>query len=148
MENLESNMQQQVWQRVFARPEEARGEDLRTLLLTAMELAAGYRYLTGVLTGKQRERVRALQKGEAANAACLKGVAVLSGRGEEILKIWSPAKEPPRRLLEKSYHKTRRCMVEYMSRSAEPEFGTVFQKLADREGSHCAMLAELLGSLK
>lgn len=145
MENRDPNVEQQVWQRVFARPEEPIREDLRTLLLGAMELAAIYRNLAGTLTGKAREQVKQLYEGEAANLACLKGIARLSGRGEEVLKVWNPTKEPAAKALEKCYHKTRRAMIEYASRSADSEFGTVFQKLADREGKHCAVIAELLG---
>lgn len=148
MENREEKTEQQVWERVFARPVEPQGSDLRGMLLAAGELAAVYRYLTGVLTGKGREKAKQLYEGELANIACLKGIGLLSGRGEEVLKIWNPSKEPARKLLEKSYHRTRRCMVEYMSHSAEAEFGTVFQKLAEREGAHCAVLAQMLGSLK
>ena len=145
LENRDIN-EQQVWQRVMAQPEDPARDDLRGLLLAAMELAAAYRYLAGALTGRQRERAKRLHEGEQANIACLKGIGILSGRGEEVLKIWNPSKEPGRKLLEKCYHKSRRCMVEYMSRSAETEFGTVFRKMADREGEHCAWIAELLGS--
>ena len=145
MEEFDPNVEQQVWQRVFAKPGEPVRGDLRGLLLAAMELAGAYRYLAGVLTGKARERVKQLYEGESANIACLKGIGILSGRGEEVLKIWNPSKEPAGKLLEKCYHRTRRCMVDYMARSAEAEFGVVFQKMGEREGRHCAFLAELLG---
>ena len=145
MENMDPNVEQQVWDRVFARPVEPQGEDLRGMLLAAMELAAGYRYLADVLTGKARERVKQLYEGEKSNIACLKGVGMLSGKGEEVLKIWNPSKESVRKVLERSYHRTRRAMVEYTSRSADAEFGAVFQRMAEREGRHCALLAELLG---
>ena len=38
-------------------------------------------------------------------------------------------------------------MTEYLARSAEAEYGVVFEKMAKREGEHCGMIAELLGSL-
>jgi len=139
--------EQQVWQRVFS-PAEQPGSDLRSLRMGAMELAAAYRYLQGILPGKQRETVRQLQEGELANSAALKGVMQLSGQGEEILKIWNPSREPGGKLLERCYFKTRRAMVEYMGRSAEPEFGVVFRALADREGRHCLELVQLLGGWK
>lgn len=148
MENREPNMEQQVWQRVLARTEEPARDDLRGLLLAAMELAGVYRYLAGMMTGKARERLKGLYEGEMANAACLKGIGILSGRGEEALKIWNPPGEPVKKALEKCYHRSRRAMTEYMARSAEAEFGTVFRKMADREGEHCAVIAELLGSIK
>lgn len=145
MENLDQNTQKQVWQRVFARPVEAQGDDLRRLLMAAMEQAAGYRSLAAVLTGRRKERAKALYEGQMATISCLKGIGILSGKGEEVLKIWDPAKEPVRKVLEKSYHRSRRAMIEYTSRSADAEFGAVFQRLAEREGKHCALIAELLG---
>ncbi len=147
MEEAKRN-EEAIWQRVAQRPEVPQGESLRSLLLASLELAGIYRYLTQTLTGKSRERARQLLDGELRNISCLKGIAILSGRREEVLKIWNPGRESAFKLLEKCYHRTRRCLVEYMSRTAEGEFGTVFQKMADREAHHCGWIAELLGSLK
>ena len=145
MDDVRETAQQQVWKRVFQRQEEPPRDDLRSLQMAAAELVSLYRYLQGVTTGKQRELVRLLYEGETATLAALKGVGVLSGKGEEVLKLWNPGKETGRHLLEKCYHKTRRCMVAYMGNSAEPEFGAVFRALADREARHCLLLAQLLG---
>ena len=147
MENYDANAEQQVWQRVFAQPGQPPREDLRGLVLSAAELAGVYRKLSGSLTGRAKELARGLYQGETANVACLKGLSFLSGGSEEGLRSWNPDKAPVRRQLEKCYHRTRRCMTEYAARSAEAEFGEVFRRLADREGQHCAWLAELLGSL-
>lgn len=146
MENRESNGEQQVWQRVFAQDMAQPRNDLRERMAAVVELLSVYRHLLSVYTGKRREQLRRLYEGEQSNLARLKGISALSGGGGEVLKLWQPGKEPEKKLLIQCYHKTRRCMVEYMSHSAEPEFGMVFRTLADREGTHCAILAELLGS--
>ncbi len=138
---------QQVWQRVRSAAEEPARNNLRQLQREAMELAAVYRALVSQFTGRQQEQARRLYIGEKANAAALAGIGILSGQPGEALKLWQPGKEPARKALEKCYHRSRRCMTEYMARSAENEFGTVFQKLAEREEAHCALIAELLGSL-
>lgn len=146
MENMDRNTEQQVWQRVFAQPQTPSGrEDVYLLILSAMELSAGYRRLAGILTGEDRERMKRLWKGEEANTACLRGIHRLSGGTEEPVKPLSAPNEPVRKALEKSYYKTRRAVTEYTARLADPEFGMVFQKMADRERDHCAILAELLG---
>ena len=145
MENDHANREQQVWQRVMQRQEEASAMDLRRLRMTAMELAGSFRQLMGLLTGRKRELARQLYEGEIANAAALKGVAQLCGSREEALKLWNPAREPSSHLLEACYHKTRRCMTEYLARSAEAEYGAVFRLLSEREARHCLILAELLG---
>ena len=141
------NLQQQVWQRVRSAAEEPGRNDLRDLQREVMELSAVYRGLVSQFTGRQQELVRRLYIGEKTNAAALAGIGILSRQPGEAVKLWQPGKEPARKLLEKCYHRSRRCMTEYMARSAENEFGTVFQKLAEREGQHCALIAELLGSL-
>ena len=136
----------QVWQRVFQSPEQPQ-TDLRPLRLTVAELVASYRHLSQTLTGPGKELAKRLWEEEQASAACLKGLAILSGSGAEVLKIWDPPKDPPRKLLIKCYHKSHRCMLDCMGHSAEAEYGTVFRCLSDREGQHCALLAQLLGML-
>lgn len=149
MENWDRNAEQQVWKRVFAHPQMSSGdEDLHLLVLSARELAAGYRRLTGILTGRDKERVKRLWEGEEANIACLRGIHRLSGGAEETVKPLSAPNEPVRRVLEKSYYRTRRAMTEYTARLADPEFGIIFQKMAGREQEHCAILAALLGNQK
>ena len=141
------DMTQQVWQRVLASREEGTKQDLRQLQREAMELASVYRAVSSRMTGKQQELAKRLYAGERANGAALAGIGVLSRQSGEQLKLWQPGKEETQKLLERCYHRTRRCMTEYLARSADGEFGVVFEKLAKQEGEHCAILAQLLGSL-
>lgn len=139
------NREREVLQRVFARQEEPPRGGLREMMAAAVELISVYRQLQEGAVGQRKEKLRRLQEGEMANLQALKGISVLSGGGEEVLKLWQSVKEPERKLLIRCYHRTRRCMVDYMARSAEAEFGTVFRSLADREERNCTILAELLG---
>lgn len=141
------NVEQQVWQRVHQAQERKPEDTLLQLQREAQELAAAYKSLAARLTGNPREQALMLYRGETANAAALAGVGILSRQGRESLKHWQPGKEPARKALERCYHKTRRCLTEYMARSAEAEYGIVFQKLAEREGDHCEVIAQLLGNL-
>ena len=147
MDNQEQTMEQQVWQRIRASREEGPKNDLRQLQREAVELATFYRSLANRLTGNQRELATALYRGEKANAAALAGIGKLSRMGGETLKHWQPGKEDPEKLLKQCYHRTRRCLTEYLARSAEGEFGMVFEKMAKREAGHGILIAELLGSL-
>ena len=142
------DMTQQVWQRVLASREEGTKQDLRQLQREAMELASVYRAVSSRLTGKQQELAKRLYAGERANGAALEGIGILSRQSGEQLKLWQPGKEETQKLLERCYHRTRRCMTEYLARSAEGEFGVVFEKLAKREGEQCVLLAQLLGNLR
>ena len=148
MDKQNRDMEQQVWQRVRSAREEAPWNELRQLQREAMELAAIYRSLSAQMAGKPQERVKQLYAGEKANAAALVGIGKLSRQGGENLKLWQPGNEEPSRLLERCYHRTRKCMTEYLARSVDGEFGVVFEKMAKREGEHCVMIAEILGSLK
>ena len=140
-------LEQKVWQRVHAAGEQQPRNDLRQLQREAMELAAIYRNLVAQFTGRQQEQVRRLYLGEKVNAQTLGGIGILSRQPGEALKLWQPGKEPARKILERCYHRTRRCMTEYLARSAEADYGVIFRAMADREGEHCAVIAELLGSL-
>lgn len=143
----DKTVEQQVWQRVRAAAEELPRNDLRQLQREAMELAAVYRGLMPQLSGRQQELIRRLYLGEKANAQMLAGIGILSRQQGEALKLWQPGKEAAVKVLQRCYHRTRRCMAEYMARSADGEYGEVFRILADREGENCAVIAELLGSL-
>lgn len=114
----------------------------------AMELAAIYRSLAARMAGKTQEQLMKLYRGERENAAALAGIGVLSRQMGENIKLWQPEREDAGRLLERCYHRTRRCMTEYLARSAEGECGVVFERLAKRAGDHCVMIAQLLGGMQ
>ena len=141
------SMEQQVWQRVQANRGEQPRNDLRQLQREAMELAAIYRSLSSQLTGSPKESAQKLYRGEKANVLTLAGLEILSQGGGEAMKLWQPQKEDPKKLLQRCYHRTRRCMTEYQARSAEAEYGVVFDKLAKREAEHCTLIAEILGTM-
>ena len=145
MDKQDVTLEQQVWQRVRASREETSSQDLRQLQLEATELAAIYRNLFSRMTGRPQELAKLLYTGEQANARALVGIGILSRSGGEALKHWQPGKEDLLRQLMRCYHRTRRCMTEYLARSAEAEFGIVFEKLAKREAEHCTLIAEILG---
>ena len=145
MEMDHSNVEQQVWQRVMQQPPQQPGEDLRELMRTSGELAALYRQLSTSLTGKPRELAGRLYEAETAALGTLKGLGRLMGREGETLKLWQPGKAPAAKQLEKAYHRTRRSAVDCMARSAQPEFGTVFRRLADQAEHRCTLIAQLLG---
>ena len=147
MDKQDPNLEQQVWQRVHSGRCEPAGNDLRQLQREVMELAAIYRGMISQVTGKQQELLRRLHQGERSNAEALAGIGKLSRLGGENLRFWQPGKEDFQKTLERCYHRTRRCMTEYLARSADGEFGVVFEQLARREGDHCRMIAEVLGNL-
>lgn len=147
METFEPKKEAQIWQRVFSQPE-FRGSAVHPLLLSSMEATAAYRQLANVLTGTQKELAKRLLQEEQATFDTLRGLSRLAGKGWEEAKSLPAPKAQTGRLLETCYHRAKKAAAEYTARSAEPEFGLVFQRLAKRQGEHCALIARLLGSLK
>ena len=140
----EQHLQERVWQRVMAAPGDSR-EDLRPLMHPAAENAMEYYALTKRATGKTREALQKLYDRARVNLNCLRGL--------QSMRFGTAGKSAPqpssgenlRKTLEKCYHRTRRAIMEYTARSAEPEFGAVFAVMADRERENIALIAELLG---
>ena len=132
---MEENRENQVWQRVLARQEREAVDTLQQLMREAESLAAVYRRNPHPLAKR-------LQEGEQANAASLRGIALLSGEKLEEVKLWEPAGKPD---LRRCWHRTRRCQAEYTARALDPEFGEVYRKMAEREADHLALIAQLLG---
>lgn len=140
------DMEQRVWQRVRGTVERDTGPEQKQLLLEAMEMASVYGHLLKQASEQSRELLRQLQEGERANIACLKGIARL--RRQELQgKPLPPVREPANKLLEKCYHRSRRAAMAFLAQSAGGEFGEVYRVMADRERSHCAWIAQLMGMM-
>lgn len=137
-------MENRVWQRVFAGPAES-GEDLRPLIHSAAENAMDYYHLLRGSSGKNREGLQKLYDRARVNLNCLRGLQSLRFGGASKGTPLPASGESMGRVLVKCYHRTRRAMMEYTARSAEPEFGAVFAVMADRERENAALIAELLG---
>lgn len=148
MENMDSQTQNQIWQRVFAPMQPPPREDLLPLLTQAVETMGASRMLAGMLQGTSRQLANRLYESLRENALCLRGICRLSGRSEGKFCTMPAEKEPAKRLLTTCYHRCRRAMAEYTARSADPEYGAVYQKMAQREGEHCCLIAQILGNLE
>lgn len=141
MKNDPTHRERQVWQRVNRQDPPSR-ESLRPWLLSALEAAADYRHLAQSSSGRRREILVRLAEGEEAAAACLRGMLAVA----EVRVSPSPpaANKRPKVLL----YRLRQCRESYRFYSgsaADPEYGAVFQRLAQRQGEQMALLLTLLG---
>ena len=136
--------QHRVWQRVLSQPDQEQ-EDLRGLLNGARELAAVYQRLLLRQTGQRRELLQQLYETARRNVFCLRGMCRLSGQNWGKQKPLPLGQEQEKRLLQICYHRSRRAMTEYTARSAQTEYGPVYQKMARREEDQCDRLSQLLG---
>ena len=148
MENYDAAKATRVWQRVQASQQTAPdAQGLTALIAEELEDAATYAQLAKRLGGKEGQTLRQLAQTEHSHAACLKGIYTLM-TGEPINpKIPPLRQEPAERTLRRCYGREMRCLAQYESRSADPEYGPVFARLASREREHCMTVLELLGKI-
>ena len=148
---LDREMQRRVWERVQQRaPEQMlplKRENLKPLLYPAQENSAAYQSLSRRMPGKDGEKCRRLHQESQKCIACIKGMCRL--RGEQVkLKPLPMPKEDPRRLLETCYRREKQLWSEYETRSADPDHGVVFGRLAQQAREHCVTIMEILGEME
>jgi hypothetical protein len=151
MDKVDKQMEKRVWQRVQSRQSTPaplpRQESLKPWILVAQETTAVLRALQLQLIGKQWDGLRQLECDSARIVHTLRGISAMQGQIVRLSPIPTP-KEPPRRALEKSFHRTRRIREELERRFQEEEYGLVFRNLAGKCDELCTSLAELIGRLE
>lgn len=140
-----------VWQRVRAEGEQPRPDraaELPELIMNEWNMAAIYLQLARQMQPKQAQALQQLSREELAHASCLKGIYTLMTGQRAVTRSPQPEKEPPEVTLRKCYGREMRSLKEYEERSADPEYGHVFSRMARQEQEHCRTLLELLGGLE
>ena len=85
---------------------------------------------------------------DRAHAACLKGIFNLVTGEKNGFRTPPTPQEAPEISLRRCYGQEMRCLAQYEERSADPEYGPVFSRLAAQEKEHCRIVLELLGRLQ
>ena len=144
VEKANRELEERVWQRIAGQPMAERGDLLQVLYL-AMEQAADLGRLAGSLTGGGQKLAKQLQIQGEQTVRVIRGIRKLAGfPPPEPVRIPMDGK-PSRHWAAQCFRRSGRLLTEYASRVLDPEFGTVWQILADRERSAAAKLAELAG---
>ena len=139
-------MEQRVWQRVKAAMPEGQTETaLHGFALAAEEAIADYSRRLQRSSGRQRELLWELLKLEEENLNSICGLHYLqTGSGMRKRRIPGTGNMDSRGLVLR-YHTARKLLAEYTARSAQPEWGCVFQAMARRQEQQCDLLARLMG---
>ena len=140
------DMEQRVWQRVM-QPGQQTQTDLKPLAMESQGAMAEYRQLLKSRVESIRELGRQLVKTEQENLANLRGLHYLQTGEPMKLPMVSALPADLKRMVRR-YHSSRRIWLEYVSRSAEPEWGTVYGEMAKRQEQQCDRLCQLLGHMK
>ena len=139
-------MEKRVWQRVMQQTQ-PENTALKSLAMESQEAMTEYRQLLKAKVESIREVGRQLLKAEQENMACLRGMHYLQTGEPMKLPMVSALPADLKRMVRR-YHSGRRIWLEYVSRSAEPEWGTVFGEMAKRQEQQCDRLCQLVGHMK
>lgn len=155
METYDAEKAARVWQRVrgFDTPapssrDTGEPEELLRLIQREWQDAAVYLHLSRRMQGKQAAMLHRLFEEEQSHAACLKGIYRLVTGQPAATSSPAPPQEPIEVTLRKCYGREMHSLADYEARTAHPEYGPVFQKLAAQEREHCRIVLQLLGSWK
>ena len=138
------SMEERVWQRIAGQSVPER-EDLRQLMYLAMEQVSAMGHLAEAMTGRPQHTAKQLYAESRRSLNMLRGIQRMSGGFLPQMRDLPVSRVQPAKLTEQCFHRSGRLLTEYASRVMDPEFGTVWQVLADRERASAAQLAELAG---
>ena len=102
--------------------------------------------LVGRFSGRNGAVLRKMAKQEHSHAAILRGMCALKEEQVPTVPIpKQPALSTPA-LLRRCYSQVLQNLREYENRTDDPQFGDIFQKMAEQEKAHCRVLLALMGS--
>ena len=147
MEIYDPREQVKVWSRV--RPtQQPVTEGLQALAAVAMTAVAVYAALAKQLGGPQRELALQLREQQLAVARCLKGIRRMAGASPMQIEGAALPIQTAEAALRKNYGQGLKALRAFESRSADEEYGAVFEALAVRQREHLRKITELMGLLQ
>lgn len=154
MRAYDPQMAARVWQRVqnnqqptTAEPERKEAA-LQAMIMEEWISASTYLQLSRQLSGQEASVLQRLFREEQTHGACLKGIFTLITGEKPMVRTPPIGKEPPEMTLRKCYAREMRSLKEYEARTEDPEYGHVFERLAQQEREHCRAVLELIGGLQ
>jgi rubrerythrin len=148
MENIDPAKAARVWQRVQG-GQNRDPEELVTLAAYEQSDAAMYLQLSRRFQGKEAATLRQLYEQELSHAACLKGMyQMLTGNHLPVSAAQPAVGENTQAALRRCYGREMQSLAAYEARVNDPEYGQVFQRLAQQEREHCRILLTVIGNLK
>ena len=147
METHDPREQVKIWQRV--RPVQTPATDgLQMLTASLLESISVYTALLRRLQGMQRETAMQLREQQIQAVRCLKGIyRMATGNVMQIAGIAATV-ETTEAALRKNYGRSLKALTFYESRSADGEYGAVFEAMAVREREHSRKITEWMGMLQ
>ncbi len=147
METIDKAIASRVWERVRKESPSLPEEGLMELIAREWTDAAVYLQLSRRFQGKDAAMLRKMFEEEQAHTACLKGMYTLLTGRRPTVKAPTPPQGDTEQLLRRCYGREMQSLARYEARSADPDYGQVYSRMAQQEREHCRMILELLGRL-
>lgn len=148
MDHYDPEKAARVWQRVRSGSVQETAPELLVLIGEELAEASLYQKLSRYFHRQQNALLQQIAQEDRSHAACLQGIYTLF-TGEQP-KPMIP--QIPRASLEihlrRCYGRKLLAATRYEAKANDPEYGTVFSRLALQERAHCRHILELLGSLQ
>lgn len=145
MDHLSDELQQQIWQRVTGQPApEQHHTDLENAIHLCRENAAVLRMLASV-HAKQRQLLIRLAEEEENDGHSLRGILHLAGTQLPDYTIPVPEREPFARAIARCIRRAREVHMACACRTADGEFGSVYQCLTHRTAERMRAELAMLG---
>lgn len=148
MEHFDTHTEDRVWQRIHGEKPPKLEQSLQSLAAAELSEAAAHLMLSRQLQGKEKAILRKIYEEDQNHASCLKGIHYFTFDAPLAIRPIPPAPESPVIALRKAYGRKLRALRQYESRMDDPEYGALYQALAQQEREHCRLILELVGNLK
>ena len=149
MKETDVQKEVRVWQRVRQEPQTAAApqvsENLQGLIMEQMQVSAAYLQLSHRTGGVEATTLMRLARQSRSQAACLKGLHLLVTEEASEARIIPVQKGTMEAMLRRCYGQELRLMKAYEKHSTDPEYGPVFERMAQRAREHCCLILELVG---
>lgn len=123
-------------------------DGLQALAAAALRAVTVYAGIARQLQGAQKELAIQLWQQQLETLHVLQGIYRLATGMHMNLKNEEMLLENIEPALRKNYTRCLKALAAYENRSADREFGTIFEALADREREHGRKIAELMGVMQ
>ena len=138
-----------VWQRVQNEKQEGKPgrvtESLPALIMEQLQLSGMYRQIAARINGKDGAVMIRLAREAGMQAACLNGIMrLMDGTTPQMGGVHQPLSNTEA-ALRRCYGAELRLLKVYESKTADAEYGPVFDRMAARQQEHCCALLELIG---
>lgn len=148
MDLIDPALSARVWQRVQG-GKSRDPEELVTLVAEEQTDGLAYLQLSRRFQGKEAALLRQMYEQELSHGACLKGMyQMLTGNRLPPPVTRVEVSENTQAALRRCYGREMQSLAAYEARMDDPEYGRVFERLAQQERAHCQWLLTLIGSLR